>query len=521
MAMRRTLRAPTLTAFAVIAAFCTVSPTAQAQSKATARQKVPTAGKIIERHVKAVGGKKALRAIRGVRYVGEVAGATGTATSFVWQMKAPHFLYLEVHSDSAPVTEAYNGKSAWQQDAAGLRTLVGREQSRARATALFRNDRLLHYKKDKTKAQTLGRAMFEGREAFAVQLTTASGLQRKLYFDAQSGLLAGEEQERDGGIEQIAYGDYRAVGGVLEPHRISLRRAAQSYDVTIRSVTHNPALDAAVFDYPRTAGEALPDAGQLLLDVENNQKVIEALQEKYTYNVADTEFEVDGKGNVRQKNQHEYEVFYLGSDSYWKLVGKNGKPLNESDARKEQEKVEKHIREYEERKEKEEREKAAGRRKKNDDDDDFSVLTFLQIAQFTHPRREIYRGQPVIVFDFEPRPGYKPRNRAESLVHKLGGTLWIDEHARQVARLEARMLDSFRIGGGLVASVGRGSAVVFEQELVHNEVWLPSYAEMNISARVLLVAAMKVNRTQRFSKYQRFSVDAKSEIKPPAPPPEF
>lgn len=487
----------------------------QAQPKRAAR--LPSAEKIIERHVKAVGGKKALQGLTSVRYVGQVAGATGTATSFVWQMQAPHFAYLEVRSDSAPLTEAYNGKSAWQRDAAGLRTLTGREQARAHATALFRNDRLVNYKKDKARAQTLGRVAFDGREMFAVQVTTASGLQRTLYFDPQSGLLAGEEQERDGGLEQITYSEYRAVGAVLEPHRITLRRGGHTYDATIRAVTHNAPLDAAVFDYPRTTGEALPDAGQLLLEVEKNQKVIDQLLERYTYNVTDIEFEVDGKGNVRQKHQREYEVFYLGRGSYWKLVGKEGKPLSESEARKEQEKAEKHIREYEERQKKEERERAAGKEKKRDDDE-FSVLTFLQIAQFSNPRREVFRGQPVIVFDFEPRAGYKPRNRAESLVHKLGGTLWVDEQARQVARLEARLLDSFRVGGGLVASLGRGSAVVFEQELVHNEVWLPSYAEINLSARVFLVAGMKVNRTQRFSNYQRFSVESKSEIQPPAPP---
>ena len=390
--------------------------------------------------------------------------------------------------------------------------------ARARATALFRNGRLLNYKKDKAKAQTLGRATFDARETFAVQLTTASGLQRKLYFDPQSGLLAGEEQERDGGREQITYGDYRAVGAVLEPHRITLRRGAHTYHATIRAVTHNTPLDAAVFDYPRTAGEALPDVGQLLLELEKNQKHMAEIQDRYTYNVVETEFEVDGKGTVKKKGEKEYEVFYLGGDPYGKLVGKDGRPLSDSEARKEQEKAEKHIREYEERQRKEQRERAAGKEKKKDDDE-FSVLTFLRIAQFSNPRREVYRGQPVIVFDFEPRPGYKPRNRAESLVHKLGGTLWVDEQARQVARLEARLLDSFRVGGGLVASLGRGSAVVFEQELVHNEVWLPSYAELNLAARVFLVAGMKVNRTQRFSNYQRFSVESKSEIKPPAPPP--
>jgi hypothetical protein len=247
---------------------------------------------------------------------------------------------------------------------------------------------------------------------------------------------------------------------------------------------------------------------------------VDALQDKYTYNVHETELDVDGKGNLRSKADRQYEVFHVEGEPYWKLVGKDGQPLSDSDARKEQEKVEKFIREAEEKKKKEEKDRAAGRKKK-DDEEEFGVAAFLRISQFLNPRRERFRGQPVIVFDFEPRPGYKPRNRAESLVHKLAGTLWIDEQARQVARLEARTTDTFRIGGGLVASLGRGSAVVFEQELIHSEVWLPSYAEMNLSARVFLVAGMKLNRIVRFSNYQRFTVDTKSEIKPPpAPPPD-
>ena len=481
-----------------------------------------SAEKIIDQHVKAVGGKKALKAITSVRIVGEVRGGDATAggaqgPAFVWQMKAPSYTYLE----TGDFTEAFNGRSAWREDADGLRTLTGREQLRMRAAAAFRNDRFLNYKKDKARVRLLTREALGGSAANVVLLTTRTGLQRKLWFDAATHLLVQEESEREDGPEQIAYGDYRAVGGVQEPHRILYRRAGRTLDIRVRTVTHNAALDSAVFDFPRRDAAPLPDVGELLIEVQKNQKLVDGLQDKYTYNLTETNIEVDGKGNVRQKSERNYEVFYVDGNSYWKLVGKDGKPLSPSDARKEQEKVEKYLREHEAQKKKEAKEHARDKAKKKaeDEDDDVNIAAFLRISQLVNPRRERFRGQQVIVFDFEPRPGYKPRNRGESLVHKLAGTIWIDETARQVARLEARITDSFRVGGGLVASVGRGSAIVLEQELLHNEVWLPSYAEMNLSARVLLVAGVKVNRIVRFSNYQRFSVESKSEIKPPAPPP--
>jgi hypothetical protein len=122
------------------------------------------------------------------------------------------------------------------------------------------------------------------------------------------------------------------------------------------------------------------------------------------------------------------------------------------------------------------------------------------------------------VFEFEPRPGYKPRNRAESLTQKLAGALWVDEQAKQVVRLEARLLDNYRMAGGLLASLHKGSAFVFEQEIVNNEVWLPRFAEISASARVFLLAGLKFNGTRHYSNYKKFRVETKVEVAPPKDP---
>ena len=46
-----------------------------------------------------------------------------------------------------------------------------------------------------------------------------------------------------------------------------------------------------------------------------------------------------------------------------------------------------------------------------------------------NPRRERFRGQDVLVFDFEPNPEFKAHKLAEKVVQKLAGVIWIDEKA--------------------------------------------------------------------------------------------
>jgi hypothetical protein len=65
--------------------------------------------------------------------------------------------------------------------------------------------------------------------------------------------------------------------------------------------------------------------------------------------------------------------------------------------------------------------------------------------------------------------------------------------------------------------VRRGSSLVFEQALVNDEVWLPSYAEVRISARFLLLKGIRAHQTQRFADYRKFSVSTATEIRTPGP----
>jgi hypothetical protein len=254
----------------------------------------------------------------------------------------------------------------------------------------------------------------------------------------------------------------------------------------------------------------LPDVNQLLMDVSRNQKRIDSLVDPYTCTETDEENELNGKGEIKRRTVKEYEVFFFGGEAIKRLTKKDGRPLKEGDQKKEDDRAEKRIREIQKRQAKEEREAASAKKQKEDRAD---ISAFLRISTFTHPRRDQFRGHEVIVFDFTPNPGYRPRNRTEDVLHKLVGTLWVDDQAHQVVRLEAHLSDSLKVGGGLLASVRKGGLMAFEQEKVNEEVWLPTIIEFHLTARVLF-SSLAGDFTMRFSNYKKFRVS--SVIKPNA-----
>ena len=106
------------------------------------------------------------------------------------------------------------------------------------------------------------------------------------------------------------------------------------------------------------------------------------------------------------------------------------------------------------------------------------------------------------------------KNLAENVVSKLVGTIFIDEKAKQIARLEARLSDSVKIGGGLLASLSPSSAFVFEQEKIRDEVWLPSYEEINFGGKAFLFVKFNQNQITQYSDYQKYQTDVEIKSEP-------
>jgi len=474
-------------------------------------------GKIVDQYVKGVGGK-ALSIIQTMTLEGTFTNAAdGKPGTYTFDTKLPNRYYSELVIGDKNLIEAYNGKSAWHENAAGeIATLIGPEGMQLEAASLYYNSRLLNLKKNKLLLAFVGHAQVRGKDALQIEITTPANVKRRVFFDPQTHLIVKEAGPLGGVDEEILYDDYRPVDGVKLPHKIELHRGSDSYSIEVTRAAINGTVGERIFDFPRKSQVQLPDLKVLFKEIDDNQKAIDKLQENYAGTRTEEETEYESDGRVKKRELHEYTFFYLDGHEVSTLVKKDGKPLSGQEQQKENEKTQKEIQDIQKRQAKkeakEEKEKEEG---KKDEGDEPGIEVFLRACQFVNPRRERFRGQDVLVFDFEPNPEFKPHKLAEKVVQKLAGVVWIDEKAHDVARLEAYFVGDFKFAGGLLANVQKGTSFVFEQAFVNNEVWLPTYLEAHVGVRVLLVKGIKVNVVTRYSDYKRFNVETLATIGKP------
>lgn len=476
------------------------------------------ADKIVDHYVKAIGGRAKLSKIRTISMEGTFSRASNDRTgAFTLDTKAPNRYYLELLAGEHPEILAYNGKSAWQTTATGEpATLLEQDALQVEAMAFLANSHLLDLHRSKVGVAGIGPAKASASDAQQLELTMPTGVKRQLYFDPANHLLKKESATLNNAPLEISYDDYHAESGIQVPHKLKLRRGAETYDVVINRVTVNGVIGERVFDFPRKSQIQLPDLKQLFAEIDANQKVIDKLKENYTGRRAVEETQYDGTGKVSKLERREETFFYLDGEEISTLATKDGKPLGDDEQRKENERVRKRIAKHQEEKAHEEKktEKTKEDGKEGKDSDEPGIELFLRTCQFVNPRRERFRGQDVLVFDFEGNPEYKPRKMAERVVQQLAGVVWVDEKAHDVARLEAYFVKDVRFGGGLLANLQKGTSFVFEQAFLNNEVWLPTYEEAHVGARVLF-KGFKVNEVTRYSDYRRFSIETLSTISKP------
>jgi hypothetical protein len=251
---------------------------------------------------------------------------------------------------------------------------------------------------------------------------------------------------------------------------------------------------------PSTVGAsdpaALPDAATMLREVEAHQKQLDKVRENYTFRAVQTTRQLDSSGNTKKVETEEHEVFFVNGERVEKLVRKDGKDLTPDQARKEQDRVNKEVL------------KISKPGYSNPDKDEITVSRLLQIVTFSRPRRVGLNGRDTIAFDFAGDPHAKTHGRGEDALKKVSGTIWIDEADREVSRMSATLDENYHVGFGLLASVAKGSNMVFDQALIRNEAWLPTAIALHVQARALLVAGFRAEIDIRFDQYKKFQTDA-------------
>ncbi|MBA3354506.1 MAG: hypothetical protein H0U18_00910 [Pyrinomonadaceae bacterium] len=490
-----------------------------AQKKAAApARKLPSAEKVVDNYLKASGGKKRIAAIRDAAYDWVIRLKDQTMGAARTQMKAPGSVRTEMTFGNGQIISSANMRSAWVHGLDGhLRTLTGAEANAAKLKSLLEATRLVDYKKLNILARVVSLNDLAADPAYVVEFSTRNGARLRYWFSVNSKLLVRIEDEARRTITSLA--DYRVAeptSNVLEPHQVSLATdSSGELSFVFQRVNYNTAIPDTAFD-PPVAVESL-DVAALLREVGRNQEVVEKRVSEYAFMQKETDREISGKGEIKKEATKIYEVFPVANRApIMRLISENGVALSAERAAKESKRVEEEFlkveRDRDKNEQRVERRRAERQRRKHakgeaEAGDDPELSQFLKICEFVSPRRERFRDRNAVVFDFRPRPGFRPGNREESLISKLVGVVWIDPIDKQVMRLEARLAESFKMAGGLLLSLRPGAGFVIEQTRMEEGVWLPRLAQVNLSVKVLLFGGGDVNRTLEWSDYKHFKGD--------------
>jgi len=236
----------------------------------------------------------------------------------------------------------------------------------------------------------------------------------------------------------------------------------------------------------------------------------------YSYVQHTEQRELDEQGRVRKVESRTFDVIVIDGEPYQKLIARNGKPLGEAEARKEQEKLDRELarRRNEDparrsrRRSEEERRRMEGRE---------FAREIPEAFRFRLAGEERLEGRPVWIIDAEPKPGYRGKAKRADLLSKFRGRLRIDQQDYQWVRVEAETIAPVRFGW-VLARLDPGAKMVFEQRRVHDEVWLPSRAHIQLSARLALVRKLRGEVEVLWRDYRKFRTDSRITDVSEAPP---
>jgi hypothetical protein len=184
-------------------------------------------------------------------------------------------------------------------------------------------------------------------------------------------------------------------------------------------------------------------------------------------------------------------------------IAHDDKPLSASDVRKEEERVDRELAKRRAQspaeKAKLEKQRVEGRK---------FLREIPQAFTLKLDGVEEVSSKPAWAIEFDPKPGYVPKDSRAKLLAKVRGKLWIDQSEYQWVKWDAQVLDTLSFGLSLIR-IAPGTALHFEQVRVNDEVWLPSTVTAHADARVAYIKRLRAEIDIRYRDYKKFQTDSR------------
>ena len=221
----------------------------------------PSADKILDRYIQAVGGAQKLAGLKSFIATGTSLGygGLGGGGSFQILAQAPDHRTVEIvfkdHPERGDSMRVFNGTTGWVHSPRGL--LKEYEVTGSELDGLRLDAQLCfpgQIKQVLTNVHAGTPDSINGTDVDVLQGTSTKGILATLYFDQKTGLLVRSVRFGKSPVgrvpTQFDYGDYRDVGGIKFPFKITFSWLDGRDAYQLSQVKVNVPIDASKFDRP-------------------------------------------------------------------------------------------------------------------------------------------------------------------------------------------------------------------------------------------------------------------------------
>ena len=220
---------------------------------ATPDPSMPTVDQILERYVKAIGGRESLARLTTRISRGSRVGADGVLVPEDVYQKAPDKLLVITTYPNVAFAVRINGQRGWSGEKDKPNEISGEELAELEREATFSKE--ISLKELYASMHLAGKVPIGEKEAYVIEASSRSGIPEKLYFDTQTGLLVRRYRESKTVLGpfplQTDYEDYQVADGVKIPLTIRWSMPGRVWGRRIAEVKHNVSIEDDQFNPPR------------------------------------------------------------------------------------------------------------------------------------------------------------------------------------------------------------------------------------------------------------------------------
>jgi hypothetical protein len=240
---------------ATLAALLLAPTYAQAPAKTEIASDLPDAREIINRHVKAIGGREAVLARKSMH-------ATGMLSVPAQGMSGPMEIFGAANPDRVlvkttvagigDIAEGFDGSHAWSVNPmTGPMLKVGKELQQTKLDADFYSE--LRDPEKYPIVKTLEKTTFDGRPCYKVSMKRIDGIEDIDFYDVATGLRAGSINTRETPMGTMTMtsveGNYKKFGNLTQATSVTQQVMGVEQRITLSTVEYDT-VSASSFEPP-------------------------------------------------------------------------------------------------------------------------------------------------------------------------------------------------------------------------------------------------------------------------------